>query len=296
MRIEIDERSGFCFGVVNAIQKAEESLAGGRAVHSLGDIVHNRVEVSRLEGKGLSTVSHADFPRLSGETVLIRAHGEPPSTYAGAAKHGIALIDATCPVVAKLQERVKKAYEQMQAIDGQVVILGKKGHAEVVGLAGQAEGRAIIVERTEDLEQIDFSRPIYLLSQTTQSLALFEAVKGDILRRAADPRAVTVDDTICRQVSNRDPHLRDFAKKHDVIVFVSGRKSSNGAALFQACIEANPRSHTVEDEAEIRPEWFSGADSTGICGATSTPRWLMERVARAISQKNPNFVDKQPTV
>ena len=292
MHIEIDEKSGFCFGVVNAIRKAEESLAGGRAVHSLGDIVHNRVEVSRLEGKGLSTVSHADFPRLSGETVLIRAHGEPPSTYTGAAKHGIALIDATCPVVAKLQERVKKAYEQMQFVGGQVVILGKKGHAEVAGLAGQAEGRAIIVERTEDLEQIDFSRPIYLLSQTTQSLALFEAVKSDILRRAADPQAVTVDDTICRQVSNRDPHLRDFAKKHDVIVFVSGRKSSNGAALFQACIEANPRSHTVEDEAEIRSEWFSGADSTGVCGATSTPRWLMERVAQAISQKTVNLADK----
>ncbi len=286
MRIEIDDRSGFCFGVVNAIHKAEESLAGGRAVFSLGDIVHNRVEVSRLEAAGLRTISHAELPHLQGKTVLIRAHGEPPATYAEAAEHGVALIDATCPVVARLQERVKRADEKMQAIDGQVVILGKKGHAEVVGLAGQSPGRAIIVEGPRDLAPIDFARPVYLLSQTTQPLALFEVVRDEILRRAADPQAVTVDDTICRQVSNRDPHLREFARRHEVIVFVSGRKSSNGAALFGACLAANPCSHLVEDETELRPEWFAGAGSVGICGATSTPRWLMERVALAIEKND----------
>lgn len=284
MRIEIDEQSGFCFGVVNAIRKAEESLGGGKAVFSLGDIVHNRVEVSRLGSKGLKTVSHADFPRLRGETVLIRAHGEPPATYEEARKNGITLVDATCPVVAKLQERVKKAYESMRAVGGQVVILGKKGHAEVVGLDGQSDGQAVIVERIEDLDALDFSRPIHLFSQTTQGLSLFDAVKTEILRRANDPGTVIVNDTICRQVSNRDPHLREFSRRHDVIVFVSGSKSSNGKALFQACIESNPRSYKIEDETELQPEWFSGAGSAGICGATSTPKWLMERVAQKIGE------------
>ncbi|MDR0955026.1 MAG: 4-hydroxy-3-methylbut-2-enyl diphosphate reductase [Rikenellaceae bacterium] len=284
MQVEIDKQSGFCFGVVTAIHKAEESLSGGKPVFSLGDIVHNRVEVSRLESEGLKTVSHADFPRLRGETVLIRAHGEPPSTYRQAEEHGIVLVDATCPVVSKLQERVKKAFEQMRAVQGQVVILGKKGHAEVVGLAGQAEGQAIIIENPADLEQIDFARPVYLLSQTTQSLALFEAVKAEILRRAADPVQVVVNDTICRQVSNRDPHLRNFSRQYDVIIFVSGKKSSNGKALFAACIESNARSYPVEDEQELDPEWFTGADSVGVCGATSTPKWLMERVAEHIRQ------------
>jgi 4-hydroxy-3-methylbut-2-enyl diphosphate reductase len=284
MRVEIDKQSGFCFGVVTAIHKAEESLSGGKPVFSLGDIVHNRVEVSRIEAEGLKTVSHADFPRLRGETVLIRAHGEPPSTYRQAEEHGIVLVDATCPVVSKLQERVKKAFEQMRAVRGQVVILGKKGHAEVVGLAGQAEGQAIIIENPADLEQIDFARPVYLLSQTTQSLALFEAVKAEILRRAADPAQVVVNDTICRQVSNRDPHLRNFSRQYDVIIFVSGKKSSNGKALFAACIESNARSYPVEDEQELSPEWFTGAESVGGCGATSTPKWLMERVAEKIRQ------------
>jgi 4-hydroxy-3-methylbut-2-enyl diphosphate reductase len=284
MRVELDKQSGFCFGVVTAIHKAEESLSGGKPVFSLGDIVHNRVEVSRLESEGLKTVSHADFPRLRGETVLIRAHGEPPSTYRQATEHGIVLVDATCPVVSKLQERVKKAFEQMRAVRGQVVILGKKGHAEVVGLAGQAEGQAIIIENPADLEQIDFARPVYLLSQTTQSLTLFEAVKAEILRRAADPAQVVVNDTICRQVSNRDPHLRNFSRQYDVIIFVSGKKSSNGKALFAACIESNARSYPVEDEQELNPEWFTDAESVGVCGATSTPKWLMERVAEQIRQ------------
>lgn len=283
MRVEIDEKSGFCFGVVNAIRKAEESLLGGE-VFCLGDIVHNRVEVSRLEELGLTTVAHSDFSRLEGKTVLIRAHGEPPSTYDEARKHGLRLVDATCPVVAKLQERVKNAYETVKAVGGQVVILGKKGHAEVVGLAGQAEGQAIIIEKEEDLDQIDFLRPVYLLSQTTQSLNLFKTVKNEILKRASDPEQVVVNDTICRQVSNRDPHLREFSQKHDVIIFVSGKKSSNGKALFQACTASNSRSYQVEDESELCPEWFTGADSVGICGATSTPKWLMEEVAGRIER------------
>ena len=282
MRVEIDEQSGFCFGVVNAIRKADQSLAGGE-VYCLGDIVHNRVEVSRLENLGLKTVGHTDFPNLSGRTVLIRAHGEPPSTYTDAEAHAITLVDATCPVVEKLQQRVKKAYRTMRSVGGQVVILGKKGHAEVAGLAGQAAGEAVIIEGTEDLELVDFSRPVYLLSQTTQSLELFERVREEVLHRAADPQQVVVNDTICRQVSNRDPHLREFARSHDVVIFVSGKKSSNGQTLFRACIESNPRSHKVEDENELRPEWFADADSVGICGATSTPRWLMERVAKKVS-------------
>lgn len=283
MRVEIDSQSGFCFGVVNAIRKAEESLAVGE-VFCLGDIVHNRVEVSRLEDLGLKTISHADFPRLAGKTVLIRAHGEPPSTYAEAEKYGITLVDATCPVVAKLQERVKNADRAMRGSGGQVVILGKKGHAEVVGLAGQAEGRAIIVDCAEDLGQLDFSRPVYLLSQTTQSLSVFEQLKERVLHRAEDREKVYIHDSICRSVSNRDPHLREFSRRHDVIVFVSGRKSSNGQALFQACIESNPHSYKIEDETELQPEWFTGASSVGVCGATSTPKWLMEQVARRIEE------------
>ena len=283
MRVEIDEQSGFCFGVVNAIRKAEESLSGGE-VFCLGDIVHNRLEVSRLQQLGLKTIRHTDFPELSGKTVLIRAHGEPPSTYDEAVKNKITLVDATCPVVAKLQEHVKKAYEAMSKRNGQVVILGKKGHAEVVGLDGQAEGQAIIIDCPEDLEQLDFSRPIYLLSQTTQSLNVFQKVKDEVLCRASDPEQVYVHDSICRSVSNRDPHLREFSKNHDVILFVSGKKSSNGQALFQACIESNPRSYKIEDETELQPEWFVGAASVGVCGATSTPKWLMEQVADQINK------------
>ncbi|MCD8185583.1 MAG: 4-hydroxy-3-methylbut-2-enyl diphosphate reductase [Rikenellaceae bacterium] len=279
MKVEIDRLSGFCFGVVHAIRKAEEALQRDE-VFCLGDIVHNRVEVSRLEQLGLRTVTHEELTKLEGRTVLIRAHGEPPATYRTAAAHGVRLIDATCPVVARLQERVKKAYRAMQSVKGQVVILGKKRHVEVVGLAGQADGNVLIVDCLEDLDQVDFSRPVYLLSQTTQSLAVFRELQQEVLHRAVDPQQVYVYDSICRSVSNRDPHLRAFSQSHDAIIFVSGKKSSNGKALFQACIESNPRSYRVEDEQEIRPEWFTGVRSVGVCGATSTPKWLMERVAR----------------
>ncbi len=282
MRIEIDDQSGFCFGVVKAITKAEESLRQGEKVFSLGDIVHNRVEVQRLGELGLETVSREALPSLSGRTVLIRAHGEPPSTYATAEQYGIRIIDATCPVVAKLQRLVVEAHEKMKACGGQVVILGKRGHAEVVGLTGQVDGDALVVEEPEDLDSIDFTRPIYLLSQTTQSLALFEKIGKIILERASNPGAVTLHDTICRQVSNRTPHLKAFAARFDVVVFVSGKKSSNGKVLYQNCLEANPHSYNIEDEQELRPEWFAGARSVGICGATSTPKWLMQRVAARI--------------
>lgn len=282
MRIEIDERSGFCFGVVRAITCAEEALQGGGCVYSLGDIVHNRVEVQRLEGLGLQTVTHAEMPTLGGKRLFIRAHGEPPTTYLRAQELGIEVIDATCPVVAALQRKVKAAYEQMESRGGQVVILGKRGHAEVVGLTGQVADRALVVERMEDLEQIDFTRPIHFLSQTTQSIALFEEMAREMRHRHTHPDEVEVDDTICRQVANREGHLAEFARGYDVILFVAGRKSSNGKVLSEVCRAANPRTYLVEEASEVDPRWFEGAESIGICGATSTPKWLMQQVAEAI--------------
>ncbi len=284
MHIEIDDKSGFCFGVVRAITEAERALVGDNTVYSLGDIVHNRMEVQRLEQMGLSTVTHEDMPSLSGRRLFIRAHGEPPTTYAEARRLGIEVIDATCPVVAKLQARVVKAHEMMRPRGGQVVILGKRGHAEVVGLTGQVEDRSIVVEREEDLGLIDFGRPVYFLSQTTQSIALFEALGTEMRRRAANPDDISIDDTICRQVSNREQHLDAFARRFDVVVFVCGRKSSNGKVLFEVCRNANPRTYTIEEAVEIDPAWFEGARSAGICGATSTPKWLMQHVADHIGE------------
>lgn len=285
LRIEIDDKSGFCFGVVRAISEAEKALAGGGTVYSLGDIVHNRIEVQRLERLGLRTVTHADMPQLAGSRLFIRAHGEPPTTYARAREYGIGVIDATCPVVARLQARVVKAHEQMRPVGGQVVILGKRGHAEVVGLTGQVAQPTIVVEGRDDLRLIDFSRPVYFLSQTTQSIALFEALGAEMRRRAANPDDIRIDDTICRQVANREQHLAEFARRFDTVVFVCGRKSSNGKVLFEVCRRANPRTHNIEEAAEIDPAWFDGAASVGICGATSTPGWLMREVADAI--RNP---------
>lgn len=282
MRVEIDERSGFCFGVVRAISEAEKALGEGGTVYSLGDIVHNRVEVQRLEALGLRTVTHDEMPRLAGCRLFIRAHGEPPTTYAAAQRLGITLIDATCPVVARLQRRVKEAHEAMRAVGGQVVILGKRGHAEVVGLTGQVAEPTIVIEGAGDLAQIDFTRPIHFLSQTTQSVALFGQLGAEMKRRAADPAQVRLDDTICRQVSGREEHLAQFAARFDAVLFVCGRKSSNGKVLFEVCRRANPRTYNIEEAAEIDPAWFEGAASVGICGATSTPRWLMQRVAEAV--------------
>ena len=282
MRVEIDERSGCCFGVVRAISEAEKALGEGGTVYSLGDIVHNRVEVQRLEALGLRTVTHDEMPRLAGCRLFIRAHGEPPTTYAAAQRLGITLIDATCPVVARLQRRVKEAHAAMRAVGGQVVILGKRGHAEVVGLTGQVAEPTIVIEEAEDLAQIDFARPIHFLSQTTQSIALFERLGAEMKRRAADSAQVRLDDTICRQVSGREEHLAQFAARFDAVLFVCGRKSSNGKVLFEVCRRANPRTYNIEEAAEIDPAWLAGAASVGICGATSTPRWLMQRVAEAV--------------
>ena len=286
MHIEIDQNSGFCFGVVRAISKAEAALQElDGEVYSLGDIVHNRMEVQRLESLGLRTVTHDDMPQLSGRELFIRAHGEPPTTFRRAEELGIRVIDATCPVVAQLQRKVVAAYEKMQRVNGQVVILGKRGHAEVVGLSGQVEDKVVVVECEEDLQQVDFTRPIFFLSQTTQSVALFWSLVEKMKSRLEDEQMLTVDDTICRRVSNREKALIEFARRFDVVIFVCGKKSSNGKVLFDVCRNANPRAFNVEEESELQPEWFEGCQSVGICGATSTPGWLMDRVAEAIRVK-----------
>ncbi len=292
MRIEIDDKSGFCFGVVRAITEAEKALAEGGTVYSLGDIVHNRIEVQRLERLGLQTVTHDEMPRLAGCRLFIRAHGEPPTTYARARELGIDLIDATCPVVARLQTRVVRAHELMRPIDGQVVILGKRGHAEVVGLTGQVDAPTIVIEGPQDLDAIDFARPVYFLSQTTQSIALFERLCDEMRRRAADPAQVRIEDTICRQVANREEHLEAFARRFDVVIFVCGRKSSNGKVLFEVCRRANAATYNIEEAAELEPQWFAGAASVGICGATSTPKWLMQQVADAVGRIVPPQEEK----
>ena len=281
MRVEIDNESGFCFGVVRAINEAEGALQMG-AVASLGDIVHNRIEVQRLEALGLQTISHEDIPAIAGRRMLIRAHGEPPKTYALAEEYGIEVIDATCPVVAALQRKVKEAYRKMQEIGGTVVILGKRGHAEVVGLTGQVDEQAVVVECEEDLQTIDFSRPIYFLSQTTQSIEKFRCLAEIMRERLPHEEMLTIDDTICRRVSSREEHLREFARQHDVVIFVCGRKSSNGKVLYNICRQENDDSYNIEEAGELQKEWFEGAESVGICGATSTPKWLMESIAEAI--------------
>lgn len=292
MRIEIDDKSGFCFGVVRAITEAEKALAEGGTVYSLGDIVHNRIEVQRLERLGLRTVTHDEMPRLAGCRLFIRAHGEPPTTYARARELGINLIDATCPVVARLQTRVVRAHELMRPVGGQVVILGKRGHAEVVGLTGQVDAPTIVIEGPQDLDAIDFARPVYFLSQTTQSIALFERLCDEMRRRAADPAQVRIEDTICRQVANREEHLEAFARRFDVVIFVCGRKSSNGKVLFEVCRRANAATYNIEEAAELEPQWFAGAASVGICGATSTPKWLMQQVADAVGRTVPPQEEK----
>lgn len=292
MRIEIDDKSGFCFGVVRAITEAEKALAEGGTVYSLGDIVHNRIEVQRLERLGLRTVTHDEMPRLAGCRLFIRAHGEPPTTYARARELGIDLIDATCPVVARLQTRVVRAHELMRPTGGQVVILGKRGHAEVVGLTGQVDAPTIVIEGPQDLDAIDFARPVYFLSQTTQSIALFEQLCDEMRRRAADPAQVRIEDTICRQVANREEHLEAFARRFDVVIFVCGRKSSNGKVLFEVCRRANAATYNIEEAAELEPQWFAGAASVGICGATSTPKWLMQQVADAVGRIVPPQEEK----
>ena len=283
MRVTIDQNSGFCFGVVRAIGEAEAALERVGEVSSLGDIVHNRVEVQRLEALGLRTITHDEIATVGRGMLLIRAHGEPPRTYQLAKELGVELIDATCPVVARLQRRVREAYDKMATIGGCVVLLGKRGHAEVVGLTGQVDDDVIVVECEADLEAIDFSKPIYFLSQTTQSIELFNHLGEEIKRRSLNPESVTIDDTICRRVAGREPLLAKFSESVDVVIFVSGRKSSNGKVLCEVCRRANERCYMVEEPSELVAEWFEGVESVGICGATSTPRWLMEQVAEAVN-------------
>ncbi|MFR9650111.1 MAG: 4-hydroxy-3-methylbut-2-enyl diphosphate reductase [Rikenellaceae bacterium] len=283
LRVEIDSNSGFCFGVVRAINQAQSALEDGGKVYSLGDIVHNRGEVQRLETMGMSTISQRELSSLNpGERVLIRAHGEPPLTYSLAQSGGLELLDATCPVVARLQRVVKRAHALMGEVAGSVVLLGKRGHAEVVGLTGQVDDDVIVIEGVDDVEAVDFSHPIYFLSQTTQSIALFEQIAQILRERIYSAEELTIDDTICRQLSSREDDLRKFAMCHDVIIFVSGRKSSNGKVLFGVCKGANERSYNVEEASEVDPAWFHGGESVGVCGATSTPLWLMESVANRV--------------
>lgn len=284
LNITIDKNSGYCFGVEFAIQMAEDEMEGGNQLYCLGDIVHNDMEVERLHKKGLRIISREDLNKLTNTRVLIRAHGEPPETYQTALANNIELIDASCPVVLKLQNRVKWAYDQMEKVNGQVVIYGKKGHAEVVGLNGQTRDNAIIVMSEEDLDTVDFNRPITLFSQTTKSTKGFYHIKSCIEERIKETKGTlevldfNANDSICRQVSNREPQLRKFSADHDVILFVSGKKSSNGKALYQVCKSVNERSYFVESERDVLPEWFDEAATVGICGATSTPMWLMEQV------------------
>ena len=281
MTIEIDTGSGFCFGVTRAIGKAEEELQQGRPLYCLGDIVHNGREVERLRQLGLVTIDHDQFARLRDANVLLRAHGEPPSTYQQAARNRINLIDATCPVVLHLQERIRCEYESDPARRRQIVIFGKPGHAEVLGLVGQTGGTAIVIEGLEDAARLDFHRDICLYSQTTKPLDTFRSIVDFIQQHIAPTATFTYADTICRQVANRMPHIREFAARHDVVLFVCGHKSSNGRVLFAECQRANPRSYMIDSPAEIQQAFFAGFDkgalSVGICGATSTPKWLMEQ-------------------
>lgn len=294
MEVTIDEKAGYCFGVEYAIQMAEQEMDEDGTLYCLGDIVHNSMEVERLNKKGLRIIDREQLNKLQNCKVLIRAHGEPPETYKTAIENNIELIDASCPVVLKLQNRVKHAFDKVKKLDGQVVIYGKKGHAEVIGLNGQTNNSAIIVTTIEDLDQLDFSRPITLFSQTTKSTKGFYEIKNEIERRQKEAMNeekleeiyFDANDSICRQVSNREPQMNKFSQQNDVIVFVSGRKSSNGKSLFNVCLRNNPRSYFVENEEEVEPNWFNPNERVGISGATSTPTWLMEKVAQHIRNLN----------
>lgn len=277
--IEIDNGSGFCFGVVTAIQKAEEEIDKSGHLYCLGDIVHNSNEVERLRKIGLETITHEQLRQLHNVKVLLRAHGEPPETYEVAAQNGIEIIDATCPVVLQLQRRIRNTYHDEAEAEPQVVIYGKKGHAEVNGLVGQTEGNALVIEGVDEVDKIDFNRNIYLYSQTTKSLDGFKKVVEEIDSRVdSDKVQFKSYDTICRRVANRIPQIREFAQNHDVILFVCGSKSSNGRILFEECHKVNQLSYLISNESEIDLSWFEGKEHIGICGATSTPMWLMNQV------------------
>lgn len=287
MIIEIDNGSGFCFGVTTAIHKAEEELDKTGHLFCLGDIVHNSNEVERLKKKGLVSITHEQFRELHDVKVLLRAHGEPPETYEIARKNNIEIIDATCPVVLQLQRRIRKSYnEHKDEALPQIVIYGKLGHAEVNGLVGQTEGSAIVIESLDEIDKIDFNRDIYLYSQTTKSLQGFKTIVEEIKHRiGADVKFFSFD-TICRSVANRIPQIRAFAARHELVLFVCGKKSSNGRNLFNECVAANPNSHLISNEHDIDPRWLEGINSVGVCGATSTPRWLMTQVKEHIEARS----------
>ena len=284
--VEIDEGSGFCFGVTTAIHKAEEELAKGNPLYCLGDIVHNDQECERLKKMGLITINHEEFAQLQNVKVLLRAHGEPPETYELAEKNHIEIIDATCPVVLRLQKRIKQEYHTpLDGHDKQIVIYGKNGHAEVLGLVGQTQGTAIVIQKYEDVINLDMSKDIRLYSQTTKSLEEFQRIVTYISEHISPEATFLYFDTICRQVANRMPNIRKFAASHDVILFVCGHKSSNGKILYQECKKVNPKSYQVDKPEEINSEWLEGAQSIGICGATSTPKWLMDACKKVIIDK-----------
>lgn len=286
-KIEIDADSGFCFGVVTAIRKAEQELNARGTLYCLGDIVHNSNEVERLRAKGLRTITHSDLESLRDVKVLLRAHGEPPATYHTAQERGIEIIDATCPVVLQLQKRIKAAYQMARQtrVPPLILIYGKPGHAEVNGLVGQTEGTALVIQGVEDLDKLDLDRDILLYSQTTKSLTGFSEIIEEIKRRKHTGEFHYFD-TICRRVAGRIPKIREFARSHEVILFVSGRKSSNGKALFEECRRVNENTYFISEPSEIDPVWTRGASTIGICGATSTPRWLMESVREYLLEHN----------
>lgn len=285
IEIEIDNGSGFCFGVTTAIQKAEEELRKGTPLYCLGDIVHNGKECERLKALGLITINHEEFKQLHGVKVLLRAHGEPPETYEIAHKNKIEIIDATCPVVLRLQQRIKQEYARHDKVGKQIVIYGKSGHAEVLGLVGQTSGQAIVIESLKEAEQLDFSKDIRLYSQTTKSLDEFWQIVDYIKKHISPDASFEYYDTICRQVANRMPNIRSFAISHDLIFFVSGKKSSNGKILFNECCQVNANSHLIDDASEIDFNLLQEVRSIGICGATSTPKWLMEECKSAIQRE-----------
>lgn len=288
-RIEIDKQSGFCFGVVKAINKAEEELKERGSLYCLGDIVHNNIEVERLEKMGLITIDHEQFKQLKNVRVLLRAHGEPPSTYEIAKQNNIELIDASCPVVLGLQKKIKKRFVQREDDDTQIVIYGKKGHAEVNGLLGQTNESAIIIESKDELDKLDFSRDINLFSQTTKSLEGFFEIGEMIRERMRDGAKLEFYDSICRQVSNRVPNIQEFAVSHDLIFFIAGEKSSNGKVLFAECKQKNPNSYLIHSPDEVDPSLLKDGISIGICGATSTPMWQMEALAENIAKLQPQL-------
>ena len=280
IKVEIDNGSGFCFGVTTAIRKAEEELARGTTLYCLGDIVHNSMECERLKQMGLITIDHDQLSRLHHAKVLLRAHGEPPATYEIARRNDIEIIDATCPVVLQLQKRIKTQWN----VDTppQIVIFGKRGHAEVLGLVGQTDGKAIVIENFDEVRQLDFSKDIYLYSQTTKSLDEFHRIISYIQSHIAPTATFRSFDTICRSVANRMPNIKQFAAQHDLILFVCGRKSSNGRVLFNECLSVNANTQLIEGPDEIKASWLDNIQSVGICGATSTPKWLMEQCRDAI--------------